>query len=198
MKIDKEVTRIVTLINDMLDLSRLEAEEKPQTEKIDLKKVSEGVIESLSALAEKKNVTVKLCGEGTVDMESEHAVELVKNLVENAIRYNNDGGHVFVDIKKADGAVKLIVKDDGIGIEDKYKQRIFERFYRVDKSRSREMGGTGLGLSIVKHICTLYNAGLTLESTLGVGTTITVSVPMPERRFAEYEIDGNLDNFKTE
>ena len=178
LKIDKEVTRIVTLINDMLDLSRLEAEEKPQTEKIDLKKVSEGVIESLSALAEKKNVTVKLCGEGIVDMESEHAVELVKNLVENAIRYNNDGGHVFVDIKKADGAVKLIVKDDGIGIEDKYKQRIFERFYRVDKSRSREMGGTGLGLSIVKHICTLYNAGLTLESTLGVGTTITVSVPV--------------------
>ena len=178
LKIDKEVTRIVTLINDMLDLSRLEAEEKPQTEKIDLKKVSEGVIESLSALAEKKSVTVKLCGEGTVDMESEHAVELVKNLVENAIRYNNDGGHVFVDIKKADGAVKLIVKDDGIGIEDKYKQRIFERFYRVDKSRSREMGGTGLGLSIVKHICTLYNAGLTLESTLGVGTTITVSVPV--------------------
>lgn len=178
LKIDKEVTRIVTLINDMLDLSRLEAEEKPQTEKIDLKKVSEGVIESLSALAEKKNVTVKLCGEGTVDMESEHAVELVKNLVENAIRYNNDGGHVFVDIKKADGAVKLIVKDDGIGIEDKYKQRIFERFYRVDKSRSREMGGTGLGLSIVKHICTLYNAGLALESTLGVGTTITVSVPV--------------------
>lgn len=178
LKIDKEVTRIVTLINDMLDLSRLEAEEKPQTEKIDLKKVSEGVIESLSALAEKKNVTVKLCGEGTVDMESEHAVELVKNLVENAIRYNNDGGHVFVDIKKADGAVKLIVKDDGIGIEDKYKQRIFERFYRVDKSRSREMGGTGLGLSIVKHICTLYNAGLMLESTLGVGTTITVSVPV--------------------
>ena len=110
-------------------------------------------------------------------MESEHAVELVKNLVENAIRYNNDGGHVFVDIKKADGAVKLIVKDDGIGIEDKYKQRIFERFYRVDKSRSREMGGTGLGLSIVKHICTLYNAELTLESTLGVGTTITVCIP---------------------
>ena len=178
LKIDKEVTRIVTLINDMLDLSRLEAEEKPQAEKIDLKKVSEGVIESLSALADKKNVTVKLCGEGIVDMESEHAVELVKNLVENAIRYNNDGGHVFVDIKKADGAVKLIVKDDGIGIEDKYKQRIFERFYRVDKSRSREMGGTGLGLSIVKHICTLYNAGLTLESTLGVGTTITVSVPV--------------------
>lgn len=178
LKIDKEVTRIVTLINDMLDLSRLEAEEKPQSEKIDLKKVSEGVIESLSALAEKKNVTVKLCGEGTVDMESEHAVELVKNLVENAIRYNNDGGHVSVDIKKADGAVKLVVKDDGIGIEDKYKQRIFERFYRVDKSRSREMGGTGLGLSIVKHICTLYNAGLALESTLGVGTTITVSVPV--------------------
>lgn len=178
LKIDKEVTRIVTLINDMLNLSRLEAEEKPQAEKIDLKKVSEDVIESLSALADKKNVTVKLSGEGIVDMESEHAVELVKNLVENAIRYNNDGGHVFVDIKKADGAVKLSVKDDGIGIEDKYKQRIFERFYRVDKSRSREMGGTGLGLSIVKHICTLYNAELTLESTLGVGTTITVSVPV--------------------
>ncbi len=177
LKIDKEVTRIVTLINDMLNLSRLEAEEKPQTEKIDLKKVSEDVIERLSALADKKNVEVKLSGEGIIDMEAEHAVELVKNLVENAIRYNNDGGHVFINIKKADGVVKFFVKDDGIGIEDKYKQRIFERFYRVDKSRSREMGGTGLGLSIVKHICTLYNAELTLESTLGVGTTITVSIP---------------------
>ena len=108
-------------------------------------------------------------------MEKDHAYELVKNLMENAVRYNEDGGHVFVSVDEKSDKVTLKVKDDGIGIDEENQSRIFERFYRVNKSRSRETGGTGLGLSIVKHVAELYDAKLTLSSTLGAGTEITVS-----------------------
>lgn len=176
-KIAKETDRIVLLINDMLNLSNLEAERSPIKERVDLFKVCEDVKESLSSLAEQKKVTVEVSGSGVIEAEKEHAVELVKNLTENAVRYNEAGGHVRVNVGKADGKTILTVKDDGIGIEDKDKERIFERFYRADKSRSREMGGTGLGLAIVKHICAVYNADLKLESKIGEGTTVTISFP---------------------
>lgn len=176
-KIAKETDRIVLLINDMLNLSNLEAERSPIKERVDLVKVCEDVKESLSSLAEQKKVTVEVSGSGVIEAEKEHAVELVKNLTENAVRYNEAGGHVWLNVGKADGKTILTVKDDGIGIEDKDKERIFERFYRVDKSRSREMGGTGLGLAIVKHICAVYNADLKLESKIGEGTTVTISFP---------------------
>lgn len=176
-KIAKETDRIVLLINDMLNLSNLEAERSPIKERVDLVKVCEDVKESLSSLAEQKKVTVEVSGSGVIEAEKEHAVELVKNLTENAVRYNEAGGHVWLNVGKAGGRIVLTVKDDGIGIEDKDKERIFERFYRVDKSRSREMGGTGLGLAIVKHICAVYNADLKLESKIGEGTTVTISFP---------------------
>lgn len=176
-KIAKETDRIVLLINDMLNLSSLEAERSPIKERVDLVKVCEDVKESLSSLAEQKKVTVEVSGSGVIEAEKEHAVELVKNLTENAVRYNEAGGYVRVNVGKADGKTILTVKDDGIGIEDKDKERIFERFYRADKSRSREMGGTGLGLAIVKHICAVYNADLKLESKIGEGTTVTISFP---------------------
>lgn len=176
-KIAKETNRIVLLINDMLNLSNLEAERSPIKERVDLVKVCEDVKESLSSLAEQKKVTVEVSGSGVIEAEKEHAVELVKNLTENAVRYNEAGGHVRVNVGKADGKTILTVKDDGIGIDDKDKERIFERFYRADKSRSREMGGTGLGLAIVKHICAVYNADLKLESKIGEGTTVTISFP---------------------
>lgn len=176
-KIAKETDRIVLLINDMLNLSNLEAERSPIKERVDLVKVCEDVKESLSSLAEQKKVTVEVSGSGMIEAEKEHAVELVKNLTENAVRYNEAGGHVWLNVEKAGGRIVLTVKDDGIGIEDKDKERIFERFYRVDKSRSREMGGTGLGLAIVKHICAVYNADLKLESKIGEGTTVTISFP---------------------
>ena len=95
--------------------------------------------------------------------------------MKNAVRYNEDGGHVFVSVDEKTDKVTLKVKDDGIGIDEENQSRIFERFYRVNKSRSRETGGTGLGLSIVKHVAELYGAKLTLSSTLGAGTEITVS-----------------------
>lgn len=176
-KIAKETDRIVLLINDMLNLSNLEAERSPIKERVDLVKVCEDVKESLSSLAEQKKVTVEVSGSGVIEAEKEHAVELVKNLTENAVRYNEAGGHVWLNVGKAGGRIVFTVKDDGIGIEDKDKERIFERFYRVDKSRSREMGGTGLGLAIVKHICAVYNADLKLESKIGEGTTVTISFP---------------------
>lgn len=174
-KIDKEVNRVVSLIDDMLNLSKLETTKTPIIEKVDLVTVAYDAEESISALARAKNVNIEISGEGTVEMEKDHAYELVKNLMENAVRYNEDGGHVFVSVDEKSDKVTLKVKDDGIGIDEENQSRIFERFYRVNKSRSRETGGTGLGLSIVKHVAELYGAKLTLSSTLGAGTEITVS-----------------------
>lgn len=174
-KIDKEVNRVVSLIDDMLNLSKLETTKTPIVEKVDLVAVAYDAEESISALARAKNVNIEISGEGTVEMEKDHAYELVKNLMENAVRYNEDGGHVFVSVDEKAGKVTLKVKDDGIGIDEENQSRIFERFYRVNKSRSRETGGTGLGLSIVKHVAELYGAKLTLSSTLGAGTEIIVS-----------------------
>lgn len=174
-KIDKEVNRVVSLIDDMLNLSKLETTKTPIVEKVDLVAVAYDAEESISALARAKNVNIEISGEGTVEMEKDHAYELVKNLMENAVRYNEDGGHVLVSVDEKADKVTLKVKDDGIGIDEENQSRIFERFYRVNKSRSRETGGTGLGLSIVKHVAELYGAKLTLSSTLGAGTEITVS-----------------------
>lgn len=176
-KIDKQVIRVVSLIDDMLNLSELENTKLPQKEEVDLVSLCFEAKESLSSLISLKSVSVEITGQGTALMEKDHAFELVKNLMENAVRYNDNGGHVLVSVENNEKAVVLKVKDDGIGISEEDRSRIFERFYRVDKSRSRETGGTGLGLSIVKHVAELYGAQLTLSSTLGVGTEITVIFP---------------------
>ncbi len=173
-KIEKETDRIILLINDMLNLSKLEALKSPVLENVDLNAVSQEVTESLSSLSKQKNIKVTIEGTANVLMEKEHSIELIKNLVENAIRYNHKNGNVKVILSENEKQSILIVSDDGIGIDEENQQRIFERFYRVNKSRSRETGGTGLGLAIVKHICTLYHAELSLKSKLGVGTTIKI------------------------
>lgn len=174
-KSDKEITRLVSLIGDMLDLSKLENSGKiADAEELDLGKIATEVAESLAPLAANKKISVSVSGNGIVRMEREHALELVKNLVENAIRYNNENGKVEVSVLNDGGNVVLRVKDNGIGIEEEHLGRIFERFYRVNKSRSRETGGTGLGLSIVKHVCALYNAEPVVHSRYGEGTTVEV------------------------
>lgn len=173
-KIDKEVSRIISLINDMLDLSKLESGRPLSPVTVDLAATAREVAESLAPLANEKKVSVSVSGEGKAFLEREHAVELLKNLTENGIRYNNAGGHVSVIIAEEDDSVSMTVKDDGIGIEEEHLGRICERFYRVNKSRSRETGGTGLGLSIVKHICEIYGADLSITSKIGVGTDITI------------------------
>ena len=174
-KSDKEITRLVSLIGDMLDLSKLENSGKiADAEELDLGKIATEVAESLAPLAANKKISVSVSGNGIVRMEREHALELVKNLVENAIRYNNENGKVEVSVLNDGGNVVLRVKDNGIGIEEEHLGRIFERFYRVNKSRSRETGGTGLGLSIVKHVCALYNAEPVVHSRYGEGTIVEV------------------------
>lgn len=174
-KVTRESTRMLTLIDDMLNLSKLENSAELCKTEVDVKAVADEVADALSTLAKQKNISVDVNGTGAVTAEREHIFELIKNLAENAIRYNNDGGEVDICIQTTGKKTVLAVRDNGIGIDDEHQSRIFERFYRVDKSRSRETGGTGLGLSIVKHIAELYNADLKLTSKLGVGTEITVT-----------------------
>lgn len=178
-KIGKEADRMISLIGDMLKLSRLEeGGGVPAAEPLELSDVVNEVTATLAPVAAEKKVTVTAAGTGRVTAEREHMVELVKNLLENAIRYNRPGGHAGVTVTSGKDGVTLSVKDDGIGIGEEDQSRIFERFYRVSKSRSRETGGTGLGLAIVKHICQLYNAELHLHSRLGEGTEIAVFFPV--------------------
>ena len=176
-KIDKETDRVVKLIGDMLDLSRLETVTADAKEPVDVSKVAGEIKESLAPLAEKKEVSVSVSGNCTVFAEKEHVTELVKNLLENAVRYNEAGGKAEVILSETAEQSIIAVKDNGIGIAKEDQGRLFERFYRVNKSRSRETGGTGLGLAIVKHIAERYGAELRLTSTPGAGTTVTVAFP---------------------
>lgn len=173
----KEAQRLITLVGDILKLSKLE-ETGMSTEKIevDLSNMAEYIIESLQPAAEKKHVTF------ITDIEPDCKIfgimsivdEIIYNLCENATKYNVDGGTVTVSVKKQETGAILVVEDTGIGIPYQEQQRVFERFYRVDKSHSKEIGGTGLGLSIVKHGVLTLGADLELESQEGVGTKITV------------------------
>ena len=176
-KIGKETDRMLALLSDMLNISKLEnstaAELHPVD--VDIREVSEEATDDLKMQAESKKITLKVSGNGIVHAEREHIYELVKNLAENGIRYNNEGGSVEISAQtRSDGGVRLTVRDNGIGVDPENQSRIFERFYRVDKSRSRATGGTGLGLSIVKHICDIYGASIALTSKIGVGTTISI------------------------
>ena len=177
-KIDKETERLVRLINDMLNLSELESTNKVNTEKTELIPVCNDVKDSLSLLAKDNGVTVSVEGGGYALIGREHARELIKNLVENGIRYNHNGGFVKVTVKACDSETVLTVEDDGAGIPEEDLPRVFERFFRANKSRSRATGGTGLGLSIVKHVCELYGAEVKIASRLGEGTTVTVIFPL--------------------
>lgn len=173
--IAREAARMLALIEDMLGLSRLESAEPVEKKPVDLRLAAEDVKAGLSGIAADKNVTVSVTGNGTVNADYSHIYSLIKNLLENAVRYNKDGGMAEVSISETSNAVKLKVSDTGIGVESKHQTRIFERFYRVEKSRSRKLGGTGLGLAIVKHICLVYDADIKLQSRVGFGTVVTVS-----------------------
>ena len=166
-----EAERLLNLINDVIRLSQLDESGEFPKESVDLYQVSSQVLQSLLPSADKKNVTVELLGENTIIPGIRQlAYELIYNLCDNAIRYNKDGGKVTVTI----GKDSVTVKDTGIGIPKEHQARIFERFYRVDKSHSRETGGTGLGLSIAKHAAQRLNAKIQLDSTVGEGTEIIV------------------------
>ena len=166
-----EAERLLQLINDIIRLSQLdESGEFPQ-ESVNLYAVTSQVLQTLLPAADSRNITVELLGEHTVITGVRQlAYELIYNLCDNAIRYNKDGGKVTVTV----GKDSITVKDTGIGIPKEHQARIFERFYRVDKSHSRETGGTGLGLSIVKHAAQQLGAIIELESEPNIGTTVIV------------------------
>lgn len=169
--IQKESARMLSLIQDMLQLSKIEKQEKAKYRRIELSSIASDVFEELSPQAEHYGVSLTKEGQCKIAIDPKDAYSIMKNLLENAIRYNHEGGHATLKLSSS----SLIVEDDGNGIPDKDQPHIFERFYRVDKSRSRADGGTGLGLSIVKHLCAVYGFKVTLESTLGLGTRITIS-----------------------
>lgn len=176
-EIHKNSNRLLTLINDIIRLSELDvSEDTPLMEKIDLAVIARTATDMLAINAEKNSVTLSYNGShGYIYANKMMMEELVYNLTDNAIRYNNKNGSVDVSVKTVDDKVVLRVKDTGIGIPKEHQERIFERFYRVDKSRSKSTGGTGLGLAIVKHIVARNNAVLDMISEPGKGTDISVT-----------------------
>ncbi len=174
--IRKQALRLVTLTEDIIQLSQLDEVDNTITfEEIDLNDVAAKCSEALEMNARAKNIQLIHSGETCYIKANRSLIEeLVYNLCDNAIRYNKENGKVEIKVKKTGDTAVLTVSDTGIGIPEKYKTRIFERFFRVDKSRSKETGGTGLGLAIVKHIAEVHNAHISLESIENIGTTIQV------------------------
>ena len=178
-KIYAEAQRMIRLVEDIIRLSNLdEGATELAREEADLCKIAEKAVESLSPAAEKENVSVEFSGEkAELSGIPQLLSAIVYNLTDNAIKYNHSGGKVFVSVTNVPDGVLLSVKDTGIGIPKDQQERVFERFYRVDKSHSKEVGGTGLGLSIVKHAAKLHGAKITLDSEPGKGTEIAVLFP---------------------
>ncbi len=173
--IKTEAQRLVVLINDIIALSQLDEEQEMPRESVALLNLSQEVAEMLRGAAEKKQVTISCQGQPvTMYGVRRYLYEIIYNLVDNAIRYNRPGGMVTVTVGQRQGNTILSVADTGIGIPPEHQSRIFERFYRVDKSHSKETGGTGLGLSIVKHAVGYHGGSIQLESTPGEGTMVTV------------------------
>ena len=176
--IRKEATRLVNLIEDVIRLSHLDEGVEMPREDVDILDIAEEIADSLRLAAEEKQVAIRVSGEHCTFPGVRGLVfEIVQNLCGNAVKYNVTGGKVDVSVAKQGHSVVLTVADTGIGIPKAYQNRVFERFYRVDKSHSKATGGTGLGLSIVKHAAQYHNADICLESAPGKGTTIRVAFP---------------------
>ena len=176
--IHAEAARLVTLIDDIIRLSQLDEGDAMPTEPVDLLAVSQEAAENLHDAAAARNVTVSVTGQPAVLPGVRRLIyEIVYNLCDNAIKYNRDGGRVDVTVAADAGGSSITVADTGIGIAPEHQGRVFERFYRVDKSHSKASGGTGLGLSIVKHAVQYHHGRIELESTPGTGTTIRAIFP---------------------
>lgn len=175
-EIHSNANRLLSLINDIIKLSELdEADHQMEMEKIDLYKLAENCVQMMQVTAEKQGIRLTLQGESAMVMANKGLMdEVFYNLCSNAIRYNKPGGSVTVTVGTKDERPFLSVADTGIGIPKECQERVFERFYRVDKSRSKSTGGTGLGLAIVKHIVAQHNAAIHLDSELDEGTTIEI------------------------
>ena len=176
--IRKEAQRLVTLIGDIIRLSQLDEGDEMPRETVDLLTLSQETADDLTSAAEQKNVTISVTGESTcVGGVRRLLYEVIYNLCDNGVKYNVEGGSVSVRVGTEDGKAVVSVADTGIGIAPEHQERIFERFYRVDKSHSKASGGTGLGLSIVKHAVQYHHGTVELQSEEGKGTTIRILLP---------------------
>lgn len=178
-RIHSEVEEMTSLINDILMISRLETKElMPTKEMLCVKSVAEEVKKTLKPLADENNVSLEIhCCDEFVYMDRSHLQGILSNLMGNAVKYNRPGGFVQTDITMDSTSLSISVEDSGIGIAKEDQKRIFERFYRVDKGRSKRVAGTGLGLSIVKHVTEFYGGCVSVESQSGVGSTFLVQLP---------------------
>lgn len=176
--IKTDAARLVSLVSDIIRLSQLDENTEMNWENVDALSVAKEALEMVGPIAESRNISLTIKGE-PAPLTSVHKLlyDIIYNLCDNAVKYNKEGGFVIVNVKTAGDKVQVAVSDNGVGIAPADQSRVFERFYRVDKSHSRESGGTGLGLSIVKHAVAYLKGSISLESTLGKGTTITVSFP---------------------
>lgn len=181
-KIHSEASQLMSLIEDIIRLSQLDEKTSlPEMTTVNLKEICEDVCQRLLPQAEKAGVTLNVnCASASIRGIPKILEEIVQNLVDNAIKYNTSNGSVGVTLKKSGARVELSVSDTGIGIPEEHLARVFERFYRVDRSRNKQIVGTGLGLSIVKHSAETLGATVQLQSKLGIGTTVTVSFPAME------------------
>lgn len=179
-RIHSEVEEMTSLINDILMISRLETKElMPTKEMLCVKSVAEEVKKTLKPLADENNVSLEIhCCDEFVYMDRSHLQGILSNLMGNAVKYNRPGGFVQTDITMDSTSLSIRVEDSGIGIAKEDQKRIFERFYRVDKGRSKRVAGTGLGLSIVKHVTEFYGGCVSVESQSGVGSTFLVQLPV--------------------
>lgn len=175
-RIYKEARRLISLVEDTIKLSKLDEEAvELDKEEVDLYQLCRETVNRLAPQAERKNVRMMIAGESVLYVGIRQILdEMIYNICENAIKYNKEGGKIEVWAGKTSDGIIVQVKDTGIGISKEHQERIFERFYRVDKSHSKETGGTGLGLSIVKHGALLHGAAVIVESAVGKGTTITI------------------------
>jgi two-component system phosphate regulon sensor histidine kinase PhoR len=175
-KIRQNSDRLLSLVMDTIQLSEFDHMDMTRAfEPVDLFSVASECVKDLQSQAEKKSITVSCAGSSVIiDADRMLIREMIGNLVQNSIRYNKENGKVQVSVTLADGHPQVSVRDTGIGIPADQLDRVFERFYRVDKSRSRQTGGTGLGLAIVKHIAELHDAEIAIESVLNEGTEIIV------------------------
>ena len=177
--IHTEAARLVTLIGDIIRLSQLDEGDEMPKERFDILAEAKSAVDSLAPAAAARNIMLSAEGESAeINGVRRLVYEIIYNLADNAIKYNKDGGSVRVTVEKCGGDAVLTVADTGIGIAPEHQSRIFERFYRVDKSHSKASGGTGLGLSIVKHAAAYHHAKIELESAEGEGTTIRVIFPL--------------------
>ena len=177
--IRKEASRLVTLIEDILRLSQLDEGRQMPSEQVDLFELADEVRSVLEGACEAKHINMKLMGEHvSIDGVKRLLYEIIYNLCDNAVKYNNEGGIADIDISSDEKNAYITVRDSGIGIPQDQQERVFERFYRVDKSHSKESGGTGLGLSIVKHAVSYHNGTVSMKSEPGNGTEIRVALPL--------------------